>query len=138
MADCLFCNIAAKKIPSFIVYEDDTTLAFLDIHPLATGHTVIIPKIHAARIIDLPELSATALGLTVKRVSDILHKSLKPDGFTIGINDGEGGGQGIPHIHAHVIPRWKADGGSNLHSIVKAPPKQSVEEIAKLISASQP
>ncbi len=130
---CLFCDIAAKKIPSNTIYEDDTTLAFLDIHPLAAGHTIVIPKVHAARITDLSELAASALGLTSKRVSDILHASLNPEGFTIGMNDGEGGQQGIPHVHTHVIPRWKADGGSNIHGIIRSNPKQSVEEIAALI-----
>ncbi len=118
--DCLFCKIANHEIPAQIVLEDDATLAFLDIHPLAPGHTVVIPKVHADRIIDLPEAAASALFLTVKRVSDRIHASLKPDGFTIGINDGEGGGQGVPHLHVHIIPRFKTDGGGNLHSILAA------------------
>lgn len=129
--DCLFCKIANKQIPSYTVVEDDKTAAFLDIHPLAEGHTVVIPKFHAARITELPTSEVSALFLTVKRVSDIIHASLKPDGFTIGINDGKGGQQGVPHLHVHVIPRWSNDGGSNVHTIVNNQPKDSVEITAQ-------
>ncbi len=134
--DCLFCSIIAKNIPSKIVYEDDQTLAFLDIQPLAAGHTVIVPKHHADRIAALPEEFAGPLGLTVRRVSDILHKSLAPEGFTIGINDGVGAHQGVGHLHIHVIPRWLADQGGNLHSIIKNPPTMSLDEVAKKLAAS--
>lgn len=135
MADCLFCAIVSKKIPSTAVYEDADTLAFLDIHPLSTGHTVIVPKVHAERLTDAPEGASGSLGLTIKRVSDILHASLSPDGFTIGINDGVGGQQGVPHLHVHVIPRWQGDGGSNIHGIVKAQPRMSLQEVAEKIRA---
>lgn len=131
--DCVFCAIAQKKLPSLVVYEDDATIALLDLHPLTDGHTVVIPKYHAERVKDLPEPSSAALGLTIRKVSDILHASLHPAGFTIGINDGEGAGQGVPHVHAHIIPRATDDGGGNLHSIVKAKHLTPREEIAKRI-----
>lgn len=132
--DCLFCKIASHVIPAHIVAEDDQTIAFLDIHPLSAGHTVVIPKTHANRITDLPAELSGPLFLTVKAVSDRIHASLKPDGFTIGINDGEGGGQGVPHLHVHVIPRWVTDGGGNLHSIVHNPPTMSLEDVKQLLS----
>lgn len=129
--DCIFCALTEKKIPALIVHEDDQTLAFLDLHPLSDGHTVVIPKHHAERMKDLPEAYAAALGLTIRRVSDILHASLQPAGITIGINDGEGAHQGIPHVHAHLIPRHTSDGGGSLHSIVTAKQLSPREEIAK-------
>ena len=132
--DCLFCKIASKEIPSYSIYEDSETLGFLDIHPLAAGHTVIIPKIHAARITTLPESLASALGLTIKRVSDILHKSLQPDGLTIGVNDGPGAGQGVGHLHVHIIPRWMNDGGGNLHTIIKGAPTMSLDQVISKIA----
>ena len=128
--DCLFCKIAAHEIPAYIIAEDDATLAFLDIHPLAAGHTVVVPKTHAARITDLPGPLVGSVFLTVKRISDIIHASLKPDGFTIGINDGPGGQPGVSHLHVHIVPRWVGDGGSNLHTVVQNPPKESLETIA--------
>lgn len=108
-------------------------MAFLDIHPLSTGHTVVIPKRHSERVTEVLDTDMTAVALTVKRVSDRIQQVLKPDGFTIGINDGEGGGQGVPHAHVHVIPRWTNDGGSNLHAIVHNQPKDSIEAIATKI-----
>ena len=132
--DCLFCKIVKHELPSYTILENDETLAFLDIHPHAAGHVVVVPKKHAKRMTDLPEASASAVFLTVKRISDIIHASLKPDGFTIGINDGVG--QGVPHLHIHVIPRWKTDGGSDIHAIVHNPPKESIEDIAALLKKS--
>jgi len=126
---CLFCKIANHTIPSNVVAENDKTLAFLDIHPLAPGHTIVIPKLHSERLSDLPESDNIALFLTVKSVSDNILASIKPDGFTVGINDGPGGGQGVPHVHVHIIPRWTGDKGGSLHSIVHNPPNESVEEI---------
>lgn len=130
MEDCIFCKIATHQIPAHVVAEDEATIAFLDIHPLAPGHTVVIPKEHANRITDIMPTRVQDVFLTVKTVSDIIHASLKPDGFTIGINDGAGGGQGVPHLHVHVIPRWTGDKGGNLHTIVQHTPTESVEAIA--------
>lgn len=132
--DCLFCKITRKEIPGFIVHEDDSTIAFLDIHPLAPGHTVIIPKTHVTSIKDLATETAGPVFLTVKKVSDILSRSLTPEGFTIGINDGEAAGQGLPHLHIHLIPRWHNDKGSNIHSIVHNTPHESVESIYSKIT----
>ena len=127
--DCLFCKIAQHKSPSYTVIENDDSIAFLDIHPLSTGHTVVIPKQHADRIIDLPAPLVGRLFLTVKAVSDRIHASLKPDGLTIGINDGAGAQQGAGHLHVHIIPRWNGDGGSNVHAVVQNAPKESLAAI---------
>ena len=135
--DCLFCKIITREIPSYTIIEGDESIAFLDIHPLAPGHTVVVPKIHTERVTDLTESAAKALFLTVKHVSDRIHASLKPDGFTIGINDGEGGGQGVPHLHVHIIPRWNGDGGGNIHSIVNNPPKESIESVFHQLTNQQ-
>ncbi len=133
MADCLFCKIASHRLPSYAVIENDDTIAFLDIHPLSTGHTVIIPKTHVARLHALPAPLVSSLFLTVKAVSDRIHASLKPDGFTVGINDGVG--QGVNHVHVHIIPRWNSDNGGNLHTIVNNPPTESLENIAARIKS---
>ena len=87
--DCLFCKIAKKEIPAEAVYEDADTIAILDIHPRAPGHTMIIPKVHAENILDLPDSLVGRVFLTVKKVTGILRTALKPDGFTIGINHGK-------------------------------------------------
>ena len=131
--DCLFCKINRKEIPSEIVYEDSETLAFLDIFPRSAGHTVVVPKLHAENILALPDNLAAPTLLTVKKVTDILNKTLKPAGFTIGINHGRVSGQAVDHLHIHVIPRYDGDGGGSIHSVVNNPPKEGIKEIIKII-----
>ncbi len=131
--DCLFCKIINKTIPAEIVYEDKDALAFLDIHPRAPGHTMILPKTHAENLLDLPNNKTGPVFTAVKKVTALLKKSLKPDAFTIGINNGRVSGQIIDHLHIHIIPRWKDDGGKSIHSVVDNPPKKSLDEIRKKI-----
>jgi histidine triad (HIT) family protein len=131
--DCLFCKIVNGGIPSEKIYEDDVAFAFLDINPLAPGHTVIVPKIHVENILDLPESQAGPLFLGVKRVTGSINLALKPHGFTIGINHGKVSGQVIDHLHIHVIPRFEGDGGGSIHSVVKNPPQEPISAIKEKI-----
>ncbi len=131
--DCLFCKIVKGEIPSEKIYEDEFAFAFLDINPLADGHTVIVPKIHAENIIDLPENQIGPLFLGVKKVTEAINSALKPHGFTIGINHGKVSGQVIDHLHIHVIPRFEGDGGGSIHSVVKNPPQESINAIKEKI-----
>ncbi len=129
--DCLFCDIASKKIPALVLYEDEKTMAFLDIHPLAPGHTVVIPKSHAENILKLDENSVAQLFSTVRKMVGVLKESLGPEGFTIGINHGRTAG--IDHLHIHIMPRWLDDKGGSIHSVVNNPPKESLESIREKV-----
>ncbi len=131
--ECLFCRIANKGIPAEIVYEDADAVAFLDIHPRAPGHTVVIPRVHAENMLDLPDEKIQPVFLTVKKVAGILNEVLKPNGFTIGINHGRVSGQVVDHLHIHIIPRFADDGGASIHSVVNNPPQESLQEIASKI-----
>lgn len=131
--DCLFCKIAAKEIPARLVHEDDHALAFLDIHPRAPGHAMVIPKVHAVTLLDLPDGEVGPLFAAVKAVTVKIENALKPDGFTIGVNHGDASGQTVKHLHVHVIPRWSDDGGGSIHSVVNNGAKASIEEIGKLL-----
>lgn len=133
--DCLFCRIIKKEISAEIVYEDDRSLAILDITPRAPGHTMVIPKVHSQTISDLSENELGLLFETVKKVIKLIQRGLKPEGFTIGINHGRISGQVIDHLHIHIIPRFKDDGGGSIHSVVYNPPKESLREIKKKIEA---
>ena len=117
--DCLFCKIVNKEIPNYTVYEDDQVLAFLDIFPHAIGHTVVIPKVHAHDLVELSSEQIAPLFAAVKKVQVKLQTGLNPEGFTVGWNHGEAGGQAVPHLHIHVLPRWQIDGGGSMHSITK-------------------
>lgn len=134
--DCLFCKIAGKTIPSEVVYEDESVLAFLDIHPLAPGHTLIVPRVHSDNLLDLPDADVAKVFLSVKKVTALLAEKLAPAGFTIGINHGRIGGQLVDHLHIHVIPRFEGDGGGSLHSVVKNPPKESLSDLRRKVVGS--
>ncbi len=135
--DCLFCNIVKKQIPAEIVYENDNTLAFLDIHPRAPGHTMVISKTHSETIVDLPDAEVAPLFLSVKRATGAIQKAFAPDGFTIGINHGKVSGQAVDHLHIHIIPRFADDGGTSLHSVVDNAPRESLHAIAERIRQCQ-
>ncbi|PIR86700.1 MAG: HIT family protein [Candidatus Harrisonbacteria bacterium CG10_big_fil_rev_8_21_14_0_10_49_15] len=131
--DCIFCKIVAKEIPAKIVTENSRALALLDIHPLVPGHTVVVPKQHADTILELGDEEISPLFALVKQATNLLNKALQPDGFTIGLNHGEAVGQGVPHLHVHILPRWTTDGGGNIHSIVKNPPSETLDKILERI-----
>jgi histidine triad (HIT) family protein len=135
--NCLFCKIVAKQIPAKIIYEDEHALAFLDIMPRTTGHTLVIPKVHAPNILELPSVppndELSPLFAAVKHVAEMLTRALAPDGTTIGANQGRASGQEVDHLHVHLLPRWHGDGGGSIQSVVNAKPKESVDEVAKRI-----
>jgi histidine triad (HIT) family protein len=131
--DCLFCKIVSKQIPAQTLFEDDHVLVFLDVHPRTTGHTMVIPKYHAPRLVELPNEEVGPLFLAVKKTAELLNEKLKCDGVTIGMNQGRASGQEVDHLHVHLMPRWHNDGGGSVQSAVNNPPKESVEEIRKKI-----
>lgn len=132
MTDCIICKIINNEIPGYKVYEDDSLLAFLDIKPRAKGHTVVVLKRHAPTVEDLTEEEVKVLFATVKKVAAKLKVTLKPDGFSIGWNNGSAAGQVVPHLHVHIMPRWNGDGGGNMHTIVNNPGDVSVADLAKM------
>lgn len=133
MTDCLFCKIIVKEIAAQIVYEDAHALGFLDIHPRAPGHTMIVPRIHAENILVVPDYELEPLFAAVKKMIALLQNALAPDGFTIGVNQGRASGQEVNHLHIHLIPRWYDDGGSSIHSVVHHSSSESLAEIAEKI-----
>ena len=136
--DCLFCKIAHHEIPSLVVREDADTLAFLDINPRAAGHTVVIPKQHAATLLDVPREALGLFWQAVQATALQLHTVLQPDGFTIGVNQGRCAGQAVDHLHVHIIPRWEGDGGGSIHTVVNAPPTEELAKIHEKIVQSNP
>lgn len=134
MTDTIFDKMLRGEIPNHTVYEDEHVLAFLDIFPLSKGHTVVIPKVKAETLLDLPQEATGTLFEGVQIVTKKLQEVLHPDGFTIGLNQKEVAGQSVPYIHVHVIPRYDGDGGGSLHSVVKQPGDMKVEEVAALFN----
>lgn len=108
--DCVFCRIAAGQAPATKVYEDDTLCAFLDIRPIARGHTLVIPKRHASELEDLDaELGAHIFRAGHRLALAIRRSDLAADGANLVLNDGTAAFQTVPHVHLHVIPRRHGD-----------------------------
>ena len=116
-------------MPALVVYEDDHALGFLDVTPRAPGHVIVIPKVHMPTVLALSDPELTPLFLAVKKVDELLSRTLKPDGMTIGINQGKASGQEVGHLHVHLMPRWHGDGGGATQSVVHNAPKESLDEI---------
>ncbi|MBQ4440312.1 MAG: HIT family protein [Kiritimatiellae bacterium] len=110
MSDCIFCKIVEGTIPSFKVYEDDKVLAYLDINPFSPGHTLVIPKVHAANLLECGDEGLGTLIAAVRKVAAHLKTALPCDGFNILQNNGEAAGQTVRHIHFHIIPRYEGGG----------------------------
>ncbi len=110
MADCVFCMIRDAKIPSAKVYDDERTLAFMDINPLTRGHCLVVTKAHAATLYDLELEDLKAAVATAKKVAGALRKVLNPDGLNVLQANGAAAFQSVPHFHLHLIPRWTGDG----------------------------
>ena len=102
---CPFCEHATGNL----WFESEVGRVVRDGFPISEGHTLIIPRFHASSLFDLePEVQA-ALWRLVAEVRNRLADELQPDGFNIGLNDGEAAGQTVMHAHIHVIPRWDGD-----------------------------
>jgi histidine triad (HIT) family protein len=101
---CLFCKMVAKEIKADVVHEDEHTLAFRDIRPMAPTHVLVVPKKHIAGIRDLAEGDVDTIGrvmLTARTVASKL--GLEKGGYRLVVNDGDDAGQSVHHIHVHVL-----------------------------------
>lgn len=105
MPDCLFCKIIAGEIPCHKIYEDDRTIAFLDIFPVSEGHALVLPKTHATHLLETSPEDALAMMATVKKITPAILEAVGGDGFNLGMNNGESASQEIPHTHLHIMPR---------------------------------
>ncbi|AFO55796.1 MULTISPECIES: HIT family protein [unclassified Natrinema] len=113
----IFNQIVEGEIPARIVYEDETTVAFLDANPLAPGHTLVIPRDEYERLNDVPDDVAADLYDTVHRMVPAVEESVDADATTVAFNNGEAAGQEVPHVHCHIVPRFEGDGGGPIHAI---------------------
>ena len=115
----VFARILRGELPSTKVYEDEHSLAFLDIMPSAKGHTLVIPKESAETILDLSSAGASALIMTTQRIARAVKKALACDGVMLVQLNGAAAGQSVPHVHFHVLPRQHGL-DFNLHGRVAA------------------
>lgn len=100
---CIFCQI------NEIVLENELALAFFDKYPVNKGHLLIIPKRHVEQYFELTEQERRAVDRLLFQGKNMLDQKHHPDGYNIGINNGEAAGQTIFHVHVHLIPRYNGD-----------------------------
>lgn len=109
MGACVFCRIVAGEVPAYVVVGDDRTVAFLDRGPATEGHTLVLPRSHAADLWDISDEDAAAVMVMTKRVAHLLERRLAPDGLTVIQSNRPAAWQDVFHFHVHVIPRWRDD-----------------------------
>lgn len=135
MNDCVFCKIVAKHIPSTVVYEDEQSLAFMDIGQVNPGHVLVALKPHAENVFALDDAQACAVFRTVARVARAIRAAFAPAGLSIYQANGKPAGQTVLHFHIHLVPRHEGDGMA-LTWPVKNPPREKLEDYAAKIRAA--
>jgi histidine triad (HIT) family protein len=110
MTDCVFCKIRDGQIPSMKIFEDDKTMAIMDINPLNSGHCLVITKVHAANLFEAEVEDLHAAIASAQRVARAIREALKPDGLNMLQANGAAAFQSVLHYHLHLIPRWTNDG----------------------------
>ena len=119
---CVFCQILAGELPMSEVYNDDDVIALMDIHPFRPGHVLILPRRHQQYVRELPEGGAEGLMAVGTRIAEAIRASdLPSDGMHFLLNDGPAANQSVPHVHLHLIPRRRGDGGYLLAQLAKRP-----------------
>ena len=107
--DCIFCKIIAGDIPCFKIYENNDTLAFMDINPASEGHALVIPREHSRDVHAISEEAIAATVSAAKKVAAAVEKTLQPDGLNLLQCNGPGAAQSVFHFHMHVLPRSNGD-----------------------------
>lgn len=112
MTDCIFCKIINEEIPSKIIHKDADLIVFYDINPKAPVHVLITPKRHIISLIEIKPQDQDLLGKLILTANIIAKKlGLDKGGFKVVINNGEGSGQLVNHLHLHVLGGWKRSPG---------------------------
>ena len=132
---CVFCNIIKGEIPCFKVFEDEDTLAFLDIKPFTRGHCLVIPKQHFENVFDIDQTVLQKIIVAAKNISGKIKDTLQADGIRLSQSNGSAAGQDIMHFHLHVIPRYKDDNMPMHPAATLNLPKADFEDLKKIAQA---
>ncbi len=132
---CIFCKIVEGTAPSYKVYEDEHTFAFLDINPVTDGHVLAVPRLHEPFVENLPMEIHDALFATIRKLVKPVQDSMGAPASNIIINNGPNAGQIVPHVHVHIIPRPKRISGNFFSNVARVRPrkKEYFEKIADRI-----
>jgi histidine triad (HIT) family protein len=108
-SECIFCRIVAGISECHEIYQDDATLAFMDIHPANDGHCLVIPKMHFETVFDMPPAAFGTVASAAAKVTRVVNEVLRPGGISLVQANGELAGQTVLHVHVHVLPRRAGD-----------------------------
>ena len=134
MSDCVFCKIVARQIPASVVYEDQHTLAFMDLGQVNPGHVLVTIKSHAENLYGLDDAHAAAVMRSAARIARAIRDAFKPAGLSVYQANGKAAGQTVFHYHVHLVPRHDNDGMA-LSWPVKNPPREKLDEYAGKLKA---
>lgn len=134
---CLFCRLIAGEIPSARVYEDEASIAFMDIGQVNPGHVLVASRRHAATLWDTSAEEAAAMMRTAHRVAAAVRAAFDPPGLTLLQANGSAGDQTVAHVHMHVLPRHGNDGVA-LSWPRKEPDAQLLDDYAQRLRAAWP
>lgn len=123
---CIFCQIVAGTADAHRVHEDEHCLVFMDIFPVADGHTLLIPKDHCRDLFDADPVALASLMATSKRVATALRRVVEPEGLMVFQLNGAAAGQTVFHYHMHLLPRWEGQPLA-LHTRVPGKPERLAE-----------
>jgi len=125
---CAFCEIVAGRLPASLVYEDDVTMAFVDLRQFHPGHTLVIPREHVADLRELNAATGAALMETLVRVTRAVAAAFPNQGLSVWHSIGEAAFQEVPHLHIHVHPRFKGDNFLQVYPQSPATPDQQTRD----------
>jgi histidine triad (HIT) family protein len=133
MSDCVFCDIASGKAPASFVYQDEVTLAFMDISTLNPGQVVAIPRQHFVYLADMDEATGSRLMRTAMRICRAIRTSgIRCDGVNLFLADGEAAGQEVFHLHFLIIPRVRGD-SMKVNGTWMSPTRRELDDTAAKI-----
>jgi histidine triad (HIT) family protein len=130
--NCVFCKIVGGEIPAKVIMQTERAMALLDAFPLAAGHTLVVPKSHYSKVQQMTKEDAMAVFEVVWGLTGTVESVSQVNASTIAVHNGSEAGQEVPHVHVHIVPRRKGDGAGAIHSMFKARPKLSTEEMDSL------
>lgn len=135
MEACIFCKIVKKEVPASIVYEDNLTLAFMDIGHVNPGHTIVALKRHIANIYGIDDSEAAAVFRTATRIAQALKQAMQPAGMTLLQANEVAGWQTVFHFHIHVLPRHTNDGAALTWPATR-PSREELDHYASRVKAA--
>lgn len=134
MTDCEFCDVVAGDAPASVVHETDRVVAFVDVHPVTPGHTLVVPRDHARGLGDLDPEDGAAMMRVAMQVAGAFPAvdAVGAEGVNLFLADGAVAGQEVFHAHLHVVPRHEGDGVS-VQWDRDVPSREELDEVAAAI-----